>query len=95
MGLEVSLLNAIDYVFKDIPQRKQVQNWITDGGIPHLLSRQSWYWQNTLAKVLINELNVEKADVCTLTQARDNGVEMISKRLFFAFSETMSGETLR
>ena len=26
-----------DYVFKDVSQRKQVQNWITDGGIPHLL----------------------------------------------------------
>ena len=24
-----------DYVFKDIAQRKQVQNWITDGGISH------------------------------------------------------------
>ena len=23
-----------DYVFKDVSQRKQVQNWITDGGIP-------------------------------------------------------------
>ena len=26
-----------DYVFKDVPQRKQVQNWITDGGIPHVV----------------------------------------------------------
>ena len=26
-----------EYVFKDNTQRKQVQNWINDGGIPHLL----------------------------------------------------------
>ena len=30
--------SSIDtYVFKDDAQRKQVQNWIDDGGIPHLL----------------------------------------------------------
>ena len=33
------------YVFKDASQKKQVQNWITDGGIPHLLfSGSPWNW---------------------------------------------------
>jgi len=78
-----------DYVFKDVAQRKQVQNWITDGGIPHLLfSGSPGTGKTTLAKVLINELNVEKADVLYINASRDNGVEMIRKKIS-AFSETM------
>lgn len=77
------------YVFRDEAQRKQVQNWITDGGIPHLLfSGSPGTGKTTLAKVLINELKVEKNDVLYINASRDNGVEMIRKRIS-AFSETM------
>jgi replication factor C small subunit len=81
--------NVNTYVFKDDSQRKQVQNWITDGGIPHLLfSGSPGTGKTTLAKVLIQELGVEKADVMYINASRDNGVEMIRKRIT-AFSETM------
>ena len=81
--------NVGEYVFKDDSQRKQVQNWIDDKGIPHLLfSGSPGTGKTTLAKVLISELNVEKADVLYINASRDNGVEMIRKRIS-AFSETM------
>jgi len=77
------------YVFRDVDQRKQVQNWIDDGGIPHLLfSGSPGTGKTTLAKVLIQELKVENADVLYINASRDNGVEMIRKKIT-AFSETM------
>jgi replication factor C small subunit len=44
--------------------------------------------KTTLAKVLINELGVEDADVLQINASRDNGVELIRKKIT-AFSETM------
>ena len=77
------------YVFKDDNQKKQVQNWISDGGIPHLLfSGSPGTGKTTLAKVLIKELDVQDADVLYINASRDNGVEMIRKKIT-AFSETM------
>ena len=81
--------NVEEYVFRDDSQRKQVQGWINDGGIPHLLfSGSPGTGKTTLAKVLIAELKVQGADVLYINASRDNGVEMIRKRIS-AFSETM------
>jgi|TARA_B100000497_G_C7635050_1_gene381713 replication factor C small subunit len=78
-----------EYVFKDNAQKHQVKSWITDGGIPHLLfSGSAGTGKTTLAKVLINDLGVQEADVLLINASRDNGVDLIRRKIT-NFSETM------
>ena len=52
------------YVFVDEAQREQVQSWIREGTIPHLLlSGAAGTGKTTLAKVLIKELDIDEYDV--------------------------------
>jgi replication factor C small subunit len=78
-----------EYVFKDPKQRKTVEGWVKDGSIPHLLLYGSaGTGKTTLAKVLINDLGVEDADVLYINASRDNGVDLIRDRIT-RFASTM------
>jgi replication factor C small subunit len=66
------------YVFRDAHQRKQVETWIKDKSIPHLLlSGSAGIGKTTLAKILINEIGIEDYDVLELNGSRNNGVDEV------------------
>ena len=66
------------YVFRDAHQRKQVETWVKDKSIPHLLlSGSAGIGKTTLAKILINEIGIEDYDVLELNGSRNNGVDEV------------------
>jgi DNA polymerase III delta prime subunit len=82
--------NTVDgYVFVDNAQRDQVQQWIQDGSIPHLmLSGSAGTGKTTLAKMLINELGVDEFDVMFANGSKEaRKVEWVDKLI--SFCQTM------
>jgi DNA polymerase III delta prime subunit len=78
-----------DYVFRDSAQRQQVQSWITEGAIPHLLfSGAPGVGKTTLAKILINELGIDDYDVLEINASRENSVDTIRDKIT-GFVQTM------
>ncbi len=75
--------NKIDgYVFRDDHQRKQVETWIKDRSIPHLLlSGSAGIGKTTLAKILIHELGIEDYDVLEINASRTNSVDDVRDKI--------------
>ena len=78
-----------EYVFKDNAQKRQVNGWITEKSIPHLLfSGGPGTGKTTLAKILCNALEVEEADVLEINASRENNVDVVRNKVV-NFSQTM------
>ena len=75
--------NNIDgYVFRDNHQKEQVQSWIQQKSIPHLLfSGAAGIGKTTLAKVLFNELDLNPLDVLEINASRTNSVEDVRDKI--------------
>jgi replication factor C small subunit len=70
------------YVFRDDHQRKQVQTWIKDRSIPHLLlSGSAGIGKTTLAKILVHELGIEDYDVLEINASRTNSVDDVRDKI--------------
>jgi len=71
-----------NYVFRDQAQKEQVQSWIKGKTIPHLLfSGAPGIGKTTLAKILINELDIDGYDVLEINASRENSVDVIRERI--------------
>jgi replication factor C small subunit len=77
------------YVFVDDAQREQVETWIREGSIPHLLlSGPAGTGKTTLAKLLINELGIDQYDVMYANGSKEaRKVEWVDKLI--SFCQTM------
>ena len=82
--------NKVDgYVFVDQAQREQVQQWIQDGSIPHLmLSGPAGTGKTTLAKLLINQLDIDEYDVMYANGSKEGRVIAWVDKLI-SFCQTM------
>jgi len=77
------------YVFRDNAQKKQIQSWIDNKSIPHLLfSGSAGVGKTTLAKILINQLEIDPYDVLEINASRENGVDNIRDKIT-GFVQTM------
>ena len=71
-----------EYVFRDKSQKSQVQSWIKDGSIPHLLlSGHAGIGKTTLARVLCNELGIEDFDILEINASRENNVDTVRDKV--------------
>jgi len=78
-----------DYVFVNERQKNQVEGWVKDGSIPHLLlSGDPGTGKTTLAKVLIHELEVSDYDVLEINASRENSVDVVRNKIV-NFVQTM------
>ena len=69
-------------MFRDEAQRKQVQTWIKDKTIPHLLfSGNAGIGKTTLAKLLFNELEINDLDVLEINASRTNSVDDVRDKI--------------
>lgn len=75
--------NKLDgYVWRDNAQRKQVESWITEKSIPHLLlSGTPGIGKTTMAKMLVSELGVQDADVMEVNASRETGIDFIRSKI--------------
>lgn len=70
------------YVFTDVSVKEQVQEWIKDGHIPHLLLHgPAGTGKTTLAKILVNQLGIDSYDFLQVNASRDNGVDFLKTKI--------------
>lgn len=73
------------YVFKDNSHKEQIQGWIKQGTIPHLLlSGSAGIGKTTIAKILINQLGVQNTDVLVANGSKEGRkIEWVDKLIMF------------
>jgi len=75
--------NSIEgYVWRDNAQRRQVESWIKDKSIPHLLlSGSPGIGKTTMAKMLVNEIGIQDADLLEVNASRETGIDFIRNKI--------------
>jgi replication factor C small subunit len=70
------------YVFRDNNQRQQIESWVKEKTIPHLLfSGNAGIGKTTLARILLNLLEVNDLDVLEINASRVNSVDDVRNKI--------------
>jgi DNA polymerase III delta prime subunit len=67
-----------DYVWSSDAQREQVQSWVQEGKLPHILmTGHPGVGKTSLALMLLKLLNVDSGDIKFINGCTDNGIDVI------------------
>ena len=70
------------YVFTDPAQREQIEYFVKEKSIPHLLlTGPAGTGKTTLAKILVKELDIDPYDFMQVNASRDNGVDFLKTKI--------------
>jgi replication factor C small subunit len=70
------------YVFTDENHKSQIESWIAKKSIPHLLLHgPAGTGKTTLAKILVNQLDIDGYDFLQVNASRDNGVDYLRTKI--------------
>ena len=70
------------YVFTDPIQREQIEHFVQEKSIPHLLfTGPAGTGKTTLAKILVNSLEIDPYDFLQVNASRDNGVDFLKSKI--------------
>jgi replication factor C small subunit len=74
--------NIDGYVFTDPTQREQIEHFIQEKSVPHLLfTGPAGTGKTTLAKILVNSLDIDPYDFLQVNASRDNGVDFLKSKI--------------
>lgn len=70
------------YVFTDPVQREQIEHFVREKSVPHLLfTGPAGTGKTTLAKILVNSLDIDTYDFLQVNASRDNGVDFLKSKI--------------
>ena len=70
------------YVFTDPVQKEQIEYFVKEKSIPHLLlTGPAGTGKTTLARLLVNELCIDPYDFLQVNASRDNGVDFLKTKI--------------
>jgi len=74
--------NIDGYVFTDPVQREQIEHFVNEKSIPHLLfTGPAGTGKTTLARILVNSLDIDPYDFLQVNASRDNGVDFLKSKI--------------